>query len=59
MDNKYKLYTYFRSSTSWRVRIALHMKKISFEAEYINLAKGEQNEEEFKKVNPNTVKDLI
>ncbi|KAF9965123.1 Glutathione S-transferase zeta-1 [Mortierella alpina] len=46
------LYTYFRSSCSWRVRIALNVKKIDFEARPINLLKGEQRSEEYLKVQP-------
>jgi maleylacetoacetate isomerase len=36
------LYTYFRSSCSYRVRIALNLKKIQYKSETINLVKGEQ-----------------
>lgn len=52
-ENQYSLFTYFRSSTAWRVRIALNLKKINVDSKYINLAKGEQNNEEFLKINPN------
>lgn len=38
----YKLYTYFRSSTAWRARIALNLKHIKAEYVYVNLMKGEQ-----------------
>ena len=37
-----KLYTYFRSSASYRVRIALHLKAIPFDSIAINLKEGEQ-----------------
>jgi maleylacetoacetate isomerase len=47
------LYTYFRSSTTWRVRILLHHKKLAVNYKFIHLAKGEQMSEEFGKVNPN------
>jgi hypothetical protein len=50
-----KLYTYFRSSTAWRVRIALSLKKLSYEPVFINLLKGDQKSEEYAKVNPNNV----
>lgn len=46
------LYNYFRSSTSYRVRIALHFKKINFEYKPINLLKGEQHSLEYRKINP-------
>ncbi|KAL2911851.1 hypothetical protein HK105_208701 [Polyrhizophydium stewartii] len=52
-----KLYTYWRSSASWRVRIALHHKGIDFESIFVNLLKGEQassrcHPDEFKATNP-------
>jgi maleylacetoacetate isomerase len=36
-----KLYTYWRSSASYRVRIALHIKKMNFESCYVNLKDSE------------------
>lgn len=39
------LYSYFRSSCSWRVRIALNLKNIEYEVRPINLLKGEQVEQ--------------
>lgn len=61
-DSKHELtlYTYWRSSASWRVRLGLHLKGIPFTAIPINLVKGEQREEEYKKINPNaTVPSLV
>ncbi|KAF8946368.1 Glutathione S-transferase zeta-1 [Haplosporangium gracile] len=46
------LYAYFRSSCSWRVRIALNLKKIDYEVRPINLLKGEQRSEEYLKIQP-------
>lgn len=46
------LYTYFRSSCSWRVRIALNLKGIKYRAKFVNLLKGEQSEQEYASVNP-------
>jgi maleylpyruvate isomerase len=46
------LYTYFRSSASFRVRIALNLKGIEYESEIVNLPKGEQSAAGFKAVNP-------
>lgn len=50
--SKFVLYNYFRSSTSYRVRIALHYKNIPFEYYAINLLKNEQNSDGYKKINP-------
>ena len=47
-----KLHTYFRSSASWRVRIALAWKQIDYEVIPINLLKGEQNSDEYAAINP-------
>jgi maleylpyruvate isomerase len=46
-----KLYTYFRSSASYRVRIALALKGIDRTAEYINLPKGEHQTDQYRAVN--------
>ena len=37
----YKLYSFCKSTTAWRARIALNMKNIEPEYEYVNLFKGE------------------
>lgn len=46
------LYSYFRSTCSWRVRIVLAHKKIDYEYQPIHLLKKEQVDEEYIKVNP-------
>ncbi|KAJ7395746.1 Maleylacetoacetate isomerase [Pitangus sulphuratus] len=48
------LYSYFRSSCSWRVRIALALKGISYDLVPVNLVKdgGQQFSAEFKALNP-------
>jgi len=48
------LYDYWRSSSAWRVRIALHWKGIPFERRVVNLIKdgGEQHSAEFHAMNP-------
>ncbi|KAM9646571.1 maleylacetoacetate isomerase isoform 1-T2 [Trichechus inunguis] len=48
------LYSYFRSSCSWRVRIALVLKGIDYATVPINLVKdgGQQFSEEFQALNP-------
>ncbi|XP_051872055.1 maleylacetoacetate isomerase isoform X2 [Pristis pectinata] len=48
------LYSYFRSSCSWRVRIALAFKGIEYEQVAVNLIKdgGQQHSNSFKALNP-------
>lgn len=48
------LYSYFRSSCSYRVRIALNLKGIEYEYRPIHLVKdgGEQKSKDFQKLNP-------
>lgn len=49
-----KLYDYYRSSASYRVRIALNIKNISYEALPVNLINqgGEQHHPDYLKINP-------
>jgi len=47
-----KLYHYYRSSCSYRVRIAMNLKKIQCELIPIHLLKNEQEQEQFKNLNP-------
>jgi maleylacetoacetate isomerase len=47
-----KLYTYFRSSAAYRVRIALNLKGLPYESVPINLLKGEQRSDGYGAVNP-------
>lgn len=55
-----KLYDYFRSSASYRLRIALNVKGLKPEREFINLLKGEQHAESFRQINPQgTVPALV
>ena len=48
------LYNYYRSSTSYRVRIALELKKLSYAYKPVHLLNngGEQNSESFRQLNP-------
>jgi maleylacetoacetate isomerase len=46
------LYTYWRSSASHRIRIALGYKGLSYDPVYVNLLAGEQRRDDYKKVNP-------
>lgn len=47
-----RLHAYFRSSTSYRLRIALNLKGLDYEIAPVNLLKSEQRSEEFKARNP-------
>ena len=48
----FTLYTYWRSSCSWRVRIAMNYKQLTYTPQIINLLKGEQKTEEYRRINP-------
>jgi maleylpyruvate isomerase len=49
-----KLYNYWRSSASWRVRIGLNLKGLSYEYVPVHLVKdgGEQHSEAYRAINP-------
>lgn len=46
------LYGYYRSTSSYRVRIALALKGLEYQAVPVNLLKGEQREPAFTQLNP-------
>jgi len=50
-----KLYGFWRSLASYRVRVALALKGIAVEEASINLLQGKQYEEGYKAVNPQSV----
>jgi len=57
-----KLYGYWRSTAAYRVRIALHLKAISFESISVHLVKngGEQHKSDYHQLNPtNLVPTLV
>jgi len=50
-----ELYGYWRSSAAYRVRIALYLKGLSFQAKSVHLVKdgGQQYQQEYVNLNPN------
>ncbi|MEO8164826.1 MAG: maleylacetoacetate isomerase [Betaproteobacteria bacterium] len=54
-----KLYGYFRSSASYRVRIALNMKGLDYEQVSIHLGKGRQYAAEFAAVSPQNLVPVL
>jgi maleylacetoacetate isomerase len=54
-----KLYTYFRSSAAYRVRVALALKGLSYDAVRVHLMKGEQYGAEYSAVNPQNLVPVL
>jgi maleylacetoacetate isomerase len=50
-----KLYTYYRSQASFRVRIALNLKGIARENSFLHLEKGDQFAAAYRAINPQMV----
>jgi maleylacetoacetate isomerase len=50
-----KLYTYYRSQASFRVRIALNLKGITREDSFLHLEKGDQFADAYRAINPQMV----
>ncbi|CAD5207718.1 unnamed protein product [Bursaphelenchus xylophilus] len=46
------LYSFWRSSSAWRVRIALELKKVKYQQVHIHLFKEEQNNKKYLDLNP-------
>src|SRR5947199_7133799 len=50
-----KLYTYYRSQASFRVRIALNLKGLARDDVYLHLEKGDQFAAQYRALNPQMV----
>jgi maleylacetoacetate isomerase len=50
-----KLYTYWRSLATFRVRIALNLKGVKYEPVYVDLDAGDQGQSGYKSLNPQMV----
>ena len=50
-----KLHTYFRSSAAYRVRIALNLKGLPYEAVPVHLVKSEHQTAEYRAMNPSAL----
>ncbi|MBT8492690.1 MAG: maleylacetoacetate isomerase [Deltaproteobacteria bacterium] len=47
-----KLYSYWRSSCSYRVRIGLNLKGLDYQIEPVHLVEGRQHSEDYRRRNP-------
>jgi maleylacetoacetate isomerase len=47
-----KLYSYFRSSAAFRVRIALNLKKLDYDTTAIHLRRNDQSKRDYRGINP-------
>jgi glutathione S-transferase len=50
-----KLYTYYRSQASFRVRIALNLKGVAREDSFLHLEKRDQFADAYRAINPQMV----
>ena len=54
-----KLYNYFRSSASFRVRIALELKGLPYEYVAVHLARGDHRLEAYRAISPDVLVPLL
>ena len=53
------LYSFFRSSTSYRLRLALAFKGLDWDGEYVNLAAMQHKDAAFRQVNPQSMLPVL
>jgi maleylacetoacetate isomerase len=53
------LYTFFRSSTSYRLRIALAYKRLDYQPHYVSLPKMEHRDPGYRELNPQGLVPLL
>jgi maleylacetoacetate isomerase len=51
-EPRFELYSYWRTSATYRVRVGLNLKGLSAQEHNVNLDAGEQRSPEFLKINP-------
>ena len=54
-----RLYTYFRSSAAFRVRIALNLKGLAYQPSFVHLAKGEHLQPAYRAINPQALVPVL
>ena len=54
-----KLYSYYRSSAAYRVRIALNLKLIDHQQQAVNLFTQEEEKEYYKNINPQSMVPVL
>ena len=54
-----KLHTYFRSSAAFRVRIALNLKGLAYDAAYVHLPRGEHRQPAYGALNPQALLPML
>jgi len=57
--SQYTLYSYWRSSCAYRVRLCLHYKNLPYEYKAVNLGKGEQKDPAYAALYPNQTVPLL
>jgi hypothetical protein len=49
---RFEMFAYWRTSATYRVRVALNLKGLHAEERFVNLDAGEQRSEDFLRINP-------